>query len=59
MIFSDESGSMHISENKSNWVCIFYTGFFQKLPNLSGRKYKKTSLRVTRLPKCKICNKKL
>ena len=41
MIFSDESGSMHNSENKSNWVCIFYTGFFQKLPNLSGRKYKK------------------
>ena len=41
MIFSDESGSMHISENKSNWVCIFYTGFFQKMPNLSGRKYKK------------------
>ena len=41
MIFSDESGSMHISENKSNWVCIFYTGFFQKLPDLGGRKYKK------------------
>ena len=41
MIFSDESGSMHISENKSNWVCIFYTGFFFQLHNLSGRRYKK------------------